>query len=76
MRSGNTSHLKLSGTTSDIVSNTTVTVSNVKVKVGKTKIKCTFFLVFIYEDINLNSSTVSCNKGAKGKTGKVSIIQC
>ena len=23
---------------------------------------------------NLNSSTVSCNKGAKGKTGKVSIM--
>ena len=53
-----------------------MTVSNVKVKVGKTKIKCTFFLVFIYEDINLNSSTVSCNKGAKGKTGKVGIILC
>ena len=44
-----------------------------KVKVGKTKINCNFFLVFIYEHVDLNSSTVSCSKGAKGKTGKVSI---
>ena len=44
-----------------------------KVKVGRTKINCNFFLVFIYEHVDLNSSSVSCNKGAKGKTGRVSI---
>jgi len=61
------------GTTSDTVQNTTITVDKVTVKIGKKKIKCTFFLVFVYETVDLNSSSVSCNKGVGGKTGKVSI---
>ena len=60
------------GTTADHVFNTTVTVRQ-KIKIGKTKISCTFYLVFIYETVDLESSSVRCNKGVKGKTAKVTI---
>ena len=66
--------LNCSGTTFDPVSNTTVEIKNVKIKIGKTKIKCTFFLVFIYESVDLGSSSVNCNKGAKGKNAKVKLV--
>ena len=66
--------LNCSGTTFDSVSNTTVTIKDVKIKIGKTKIKCTFFLVFIYESVDLSSSSVSCNKGVKGKSTKVNLV--
>ena len=62
-----------SGTTSDIVSNTTVSIRK-NIKIGKTKLKCTFFLVFIYESVDLESSSLVCNKGAKGKNARVSLV--
>ena len=43
------------------------------VKVGKKRVKCDFFLVFVYGVVNLESSSMSCNKGAGGKTGVVDI---
>ena len=51
---------------------TTITVKK-KLKIGKTKINCNFYLSFVYETVDLNSSYVDCNKGAGGKTAKVSI---
>ena len=60
------------GTTPEVPHNTTVEIRK-KIKIGKAKITCNFFLVFIYEDVDLESSTVSCNKGAGGKTAKVSM---
>ena len=43
------------------------------VKVGKIRVNCDFFLVFVYGVVNLESSSMSCNKGAGGKTGAVDI---
>ena len=66
-------HISLIGTTEDILHNTTVRVS-ARIKVGKKKIICDFFLVFVYETVDVASSSMSCNKGSGGKTAKVIII--
>ena len=58
------------GTTEDALSNTTVSVS-ARIRVGKKKLKCDFFLVFVLDTVDVESSSMSCNKGAGGQTAKV-----
>ena len=58
------------GTTEDVLSNTTVSVS-ARIRVGKKKLKCDFFLVFVLETVDVASSSMSCNRGAGGQTARV-----
>ena len=58
------------GTTEDSLSNTTVSVS-ARIRVGKKKLRCDFFLVFVLDTVDVDSSSMSCNKGAGGQTAKV-----
>ena len=64
-------HLIL-GTTEDPLSNTSVSVS-ARIRVGKKKLRCDFFLVFVLDTVDVESSSMSCNKGAGGQTAKVII---
>ena len=43
------------------------------VRVGGKNLRCSFYLVFANTDVDLRASSVSCNRGAGGKTGTVNI---
>ena len=72
MSASNYTLLLLLGTTEDVLSNTTVSVS-ARIRVGKKRLKCNFFLVFVLETVDVESSSMSCNRGAGGQTARVSI---
>ena len=52
---------------------TTVSVPNVRVRVGSRTVKCNFVLVFLYDTVNIRHSSMSCNRGFRGQTGNVEI---
>ena len=52
---------------------TTVSVSNVMVRVGAKKVKCDFVLVFLYDTVDIRSSSMSCPRGFGGQTASVEI---
>ena len=52
---------------------TTVSVPNVRVRVGSRTVKCDFVLVFLYDTVDIRSSSMSCPRGFGGQTGNVEI---
>ena len=52
---------------------TTVSVPNVRVRVGSKTVRCDFVLVFLYDTVDIRSSSMSCPRGFGGQTASVEI---
>ena len=52
---------------------TTVSVPNVRVRIGSRTVRCDFVLVFLYDTVDIQSSSMSCPRGFGGQTASVEI---